>query len=612
MIEKISVTNWMAHREFESELKSGKNLIYGCNASGKSSLAKAIAFNLTGNLPKKKIDPRREKKQLCVVDLTIQGSDNKRYLIRRQINKGSKINHTLFIYDVNDLSEALYTAEDAEKFLQNLLGMNQDIFERIIYMKEEDVHEFLAKPDGGVLFEIDRLIGLDKAHKISNDMTTLLGDLKSNFNIVKKDRQQIETAVKRELGIKESKTDINKTRKRLAEIITETDELLKLQGYYETRNELVEKISQIKGMADEQDENKLETKLIEKQVKTQKEQSTVKDEIESEKKKFDDLILTRSTLEAKKDLKDKIIDDLSKDREIGEISECPTCGREMDKKLTESTIKKLKSDLSGIAKNLQKQIDEMESINNSIKKKVGMVTELEKRIVLLKDLKEITGQTLIEFNTNESAIKSLKKKNYPETIKEIEKKLDTLGAEGSELDRSIGRAEGAQEVTSKMVEKRLKQEKELEHKMKIIELIGEATEKTTKKMRETYTAQVKNLAESIWKQYKDESWRIEWDKDFVPKARIISTERELIAYEMSGSEKFLILLAIRLAIQQSLDHFQLLIIDEPCQHLDETNGRLFRDILTSIDEKKIGQSIVFTYNQDFLDGKWSNVLKLSE
>ena len=139
-----------------------------------------------------------------------------------------------------------------------------------------------------------------------------------------------------------------------------------------------------------------------------------------------------------------------------------------------------------------------------------------------------------------------------------------------------------------------------------------AAKETTEMQRETYTADVKSIAEGIWKQYKGVPWQIEWDKDFVPKAKPMSSERELFAYEMSGSEKFLIMLAIRLAIQQSLEKFQLLIIDEPCQHLDEINGRLFRDILTSVDETKIGQSIVFTYNRDFLEGKWANIINLSE
>ncbi|MHA1309252.1 MAG: hypothetical protein ACTSQN_18465 [Candidatus Heimdallarchaeota archaeon] len=91
----------------------------------------------------------------------------------------------------------------------------------------------------------------------------------------------------------------------------------------------------------------------------------------------------------------------------------------------------------------------------------------------------------------------------------------------------------------------------------------------------------------------------------------MSSDRPLFAFEMSGSEKFLILLAIRLAIQQTLDQFQLLIIDEPCQHLDVTNGTIIRDIITSIDEKKIGQSIIFTYNENYLEGDWSNIIKLS-
>ena len=57
-------------------------------------------------------------------------------------------------------------------------------------MKEEDVHEFLAKPDGGVLFEIDRLIGLEKVHKISEDMyrierSEIIGNIHENKDLLK-------------------------------------------------------------------------------------------------------------------------------------------------------------------------------------------------------------------------------------------------------------------------------------------------------------------------------------------------------------------------------------------------------------------------------------------
>ena len=122
---------------------------------------------------------------------------------------------------------------------------------------------------------------------------------------------------------------------------------------------------------------------------------------------------------------------------------------------------------------------------------------------------------------------------------------------------------------------------------------------------------MKNQAEEIWSKYKGEKWKIDWDKDFVPVAKPSAAQRMITAYEMSGSERFLILLAIRLAIQKSLEHFNLLIIDEPCQHLDVTNSCLFRDILMDISQEKIKQSIIFTYNEDFLKGNWTKINRLT-
>ena len=145
MLEKITVSNWMAHENFEAEFKPGKNLVYGHNAAGKSSLAKAIAFNLTGFLPKK-VDPRRDNNRVCFVDLTIQGK-NKKYLVRRMINKEKSKKSTLFIYEADNQTDAVYTEDKAELFLQQIFGMNPDNFKRINYKKEEDVKEFLAKPE---------------------------------------------------------------------------------------------------------------------------------------------------------------------------------------------------------------------------------------------------------------------------------------------------------------------------------------------------------------------------------------------------------------------------------------------------------------------------------
>ena len=596
----------MGHKAKELEFSAGRNLIFGRNASGKSSLAKAIAFNFTGNLPKN-VDPRRLSKSEAIVSLNITANDGKKYLIRRQVNTAKKISNSLFIYDVVNPSEALYTGEKAEDFLKELAGLSGDIFDRVIYMKEEDVYEFLSKPDSGVMREIDRLIGLEKAHQLSQELVSISKEFTTILKTIEKDRKGIADAVKRELGIAQTNIELKKARKRLEEIPGETEDLLELQIHYKDQEDLSRKLSETKKTIAAGDIKNIEPKIIELQLDFEKQKGATEKIIKDNDKKIEQIRLEQGTIEGKKELKGKIIEDL----EGSETTECPTCGREMDKKLINDVIKKLKAELKGLAEELNKQITKVSSLKEENEKKGIVVADLEGKITSMKVLKVSVGEYFASLSIAEEGIKQLQKKGYPKSIGDIEKRLDELEKEERELNQAIGRAEGAEETTTKMVEKKQQEEDELKHKLKIIELIEKAIEQTTKKLRDTYSAEVKNQAEAIWSAYKGEKWLIEWDDNFVPKAKPANAERELTAYEMSGSERFLILLAIRLAIQKSLEQFNLLIIDEPCQHLDEANGRAFRDILTNIAEEKIKQSIIFTYNEDFLEGDWSKIHKLS-
>lgn len=606
IINKIEVTNWMGHEKKALELKEGRNLILGRNAAGKSSLAKAIAFNLTGYLPKM-VDPRRNASKASVVTLNITANDNKKYLVRRQVDDSKKGKVSLFIYEENNPSVAKYVSEDAEAFLREQSGLASDVFERVIYMKEEDVHDFLSKPASAVMREIDRLIGLEKAHQLSRD----IDELKKEFDAVRKsterNRKEIETAVKRDLGLSETKADIKKANERMEAIPIELTELLELQGHYQEQEELLSKINEIKKTIEVGNIKELEPKLINLQMSYEKTKKDLEKIISENKTHLEKMQLTQGTIQAKSDLKKRIVEDL----EESEVTECPTCGREMDKKTIAEVIKKQKLELKTLASDLDTQIKKVDSLKKDNEKKQMEVTEQERKISLMKDLKEQATKILSSLNPTEEGIKQLEKKGYPKSVKEIEIKLSQLEEEEKSLRDILSRAKGAEEVTQKMVEKEIKKEEELKHKLKILEIIEKAIEETANNQRQSYSAEVKNHAEKIWSAYKKEKWQIEWDENFVPKAKPLNSQRELTAYEMSGSERFLILLAIRIAIQESMDQFNLLIIDEPCQHLDNVNGRAFRDILTDIAEEKIKQSIIFTYNEDFLEGNWSNIVKLT-
>jgi DNA repair exonuclease SbcCD ATPase subunit len=610
LITQLSVKNWMGHEEQALTFSEGKNLVFGCNASGKSSLAKAIAFALTGQLPAT-VDPRRDGKEVAVIDLNIVTNEGKEFLVRRQTDKKYKnkpITSNIFIYDAANLAEALYTSEQAESFLSDLIGLSSEVFERVIYMKEEDVYAFLADPDNGILHEIDRLIGLQKAHDFANTIDSLTGEFTRLERDARKNRKEIETAVKRKLGIKQSKTDIKNAMKRMQEIARETEDLMELEKNYRQQQTVLDQLQKFKQSLKVDKLKDIETKFIALQLEYEEEREQLRKIINENTTKLAQLSQEQATFKAKKDLKEQIVQDLSS----SEVSDCPTCGRKMDKQMFTGVLQKLKKEIKELEKQLKDQIAKVDSLSKANKTKKEKAEALAKKSDLMKSQKDNVSELFKELQTVEKKIAQLQKQDYPETIKGIKEQLDALGKEEKDLDRAIGRAEGAQKVTEAMVKQKKKKEDSIKHNLKVLELIKKAIQETTDKLRKEYIAEIKNQAEDIWKIYKGEPWHIDWTDDFVPKAKPMNADRELIAYEMSGSERFLILLAIRLAIQKTLEEYNLLIVDEPCQHLDESSGKIFRDILTDIGKKSIKQSIIFTYNQDFLKGDWNNIVQLTE
>ncbi|MCF2143084.1 MAG: AAA family ATPase [Candidatus Heimdallarchaeota archaeon] len=614
LVKHISLNNWMGHKEISLAFLPGKNLVYGANASGKSSIAKAISFALTGLLPKN-TDPRRTDKEMAFVDIIVNfGKKEGDYLLRRQLDKGKKPKTQLFIYDVDELSEALYVGPEAEQFLRERLELSEEIFQRIIYMKEEDVYEFLANPNDAVIKEIDRLIGLEKASRIEYKLLDLKREVNKQTKFITKQISRTKAGIEVNLGVPPEIKGLKpaKIKKRLNEIENEITDVKKLKDYVGKRDGILEELKTIMIDLGEDEPKELEVKLIERQQTAEKDKETLETKQQKAKEILDDLTSQekeyKATLTLKKNLVEVILEQKSATAGKGI---CPTCGREMDPKLTEKVLKNLQEELEKLQGKLEELIDNLKKQKNELKKLNHSIEQVNRRIQYYITQKNAISEKLENLRTCESMIKLFEGKNYPQTINGLEKKLEELNEEERELTKQKGILEGAKAVTEEQINRMKKTEEELKHKEKICDLILETITEAKKKLRLEMTSNVKTIAEEIWEKYKNEHWTIDWDDKFVPTAKPAKAGRSLKAYELSGSERFLILLAIRIAFQKSLEQFNLLIIDEPCQHLDAFNGKLFRDVLTAIEGEAIKQSIIFTYNQDFLESEWDNIINLS-
>jgi DNA repair exonuclease SbcCD ATPase subunit len=601
----------MRHENKTVELDEGKNLIFGKNTSGKSSIAKAIAYGLTGKLPFQCDDPRKSTKKYTKIDLTVEVEDDKSYLVRRSIPKGKKVKESIFIYDAEESSKVLYTDEKAEDFLKQLLGLSSDVFERIIYMKEEDVYDFLANPENGVITEIDRLIGLEKAPEIIRSIEELDDILNTLGREFYKSRHDIEKGIDVSFNVDKKAGTKKQITKKIEGIKRQLSDLKEIRRALEEKDKLADRLSQISDILDVKEPMKFESAVIEQKASTEKEKKNIEkkiSDIKTEIKKIDEEIQKKN---AKFEQKETIIRILKQQKETDdEKSICPTCAREMDPKLTREVISKLEKEMSILKQNTKKILVKFKEKDTEKKAFEKKDLELEAQIKRLEALKREIEEHLQIIQQADSMLSQFKDKDYPETIKGVNEAITQLENKKEELAQEKGKIEGAEKVTKERVKELEQKENDIKHQQRICDLIIDAISESTKKLRADFSADVRLKAEEIWNQYKAETWKIDWDENLVPIAKPIGGERELSAYKLSGSERFLILLAIRLAFLEQIEQFKLLIIDEPCQQLDDDNGQTFRDILTTMDKKAIAQSIVFTYNPTFLDGEWNKTIKL--
>jgi len=626
IIEKVSVLNWMGHDSKEITFKEGRNLVLGRNASGKSSLAKAIAYGLSGEIPKigirkkgkkdekddrKEIDPRRDQQKEAIVTLNVIFGDNNKYIIRRQYGTGKNPIKAIFIYSDSNQSEALYTSEKAEKFIEQNLAITKEMFDRIIYMKEDDVYEFLLQPDKKILDEINVLSGLDKPFTIAKSLEEKIKVIEREIRKVGERKDDFKSGMKVKFGLDPIEVNEKEVKKELPELRKRIDILEGVKEILEKREQLFQEIKPIKDEINEKNEDYLERKLIELLSDLNSEKSSHELERKKVEMRWENLQNEINKKKAQIELKEILVKSLETSKKDRNLNECPTCLREMNEELTAKVLTKLKGDIDQLNKETLKEDKEIIKEKQMLQDFDKKIEQVDKNLSRIRDMKENTINLLARIQQNRKEEEKFQGEQYPRAINDITSELEIYNERMIELNQITWMLKGAKMASEEKVMS-LKEEGDIwSHKKRIYELIIESLNKTIDEQKNEFIAKLKNLAEEIWRNFKGDNWKITWNEEtFIPIAKPMNSKRELNAYEMSGSEKFLIFLAIRLAFQKSLEHFNLLIIDEPCQHLDENSGLIFSDILTSIGEDKIKQSIIFTYNEDFRKGDWSNIIEL--
>jgi len=389
MIKSIRLINWRSHADTFLEFRAGTNLLIGIMGAGKSSILEAISFAFFGTFPA--LDRRKVKLEDIVrlnephasVALTFDWN-NITYSVSRKIERSKKgAFASAELYKDSSLLESGSVA--VTEYIQNLTGVNYDLFTRAIYSEQNNLDYFLNLDPRRRKQEIDALLGLDRFEEARANTVSVIGRLKSKKEgfEMRFERSKLEAARKDlldwqakrdefEKSLKEIDTKLQAEQKTHALSDSDFKRMDSLRQQHETLSKesirlhaLQESLAnETKGFeeARHNESKALLARLLEERQKMHSESKTIETEIARVSKEIggiDERI--KSSHENQKKLKDlqseleSLLKGKTKDHIIGEQKDC-------EKKVLDSDSER---------KMLEHEIQEITELSTKLKPKSG-------------------------------------------------------------------------------------------------------------------------------------------------------------------------------------------------------------------------------------------------
>lgn len=226
MIESITLTNWRSHEKSELHFHPGTNLIMGNMGTGKSSVLDAISFALFGTFP------ALERRKLKLENVLRHGSarasivlglrwNGIRYSIERTLEQDKRgVSSQATLHKEESMLDSGPVA--VTRYIENLLGVQYDLFTRAIYSEQNNIDYFLNLDPRRRKQEMDALLGLDKFETVRAGAVSVLHRLKAERKLLE-DRfepLQLEEALKR-------LEEMRLQKERLDQLISQQEQKLK-------------------------------------------------------------------------------------------------------------------------------------------------------------------------------------------------------------------------------------------------------------------------------------------------------------------------------------------------------------------------------------------------
>lgn len=563
MLSRIDLRGWRRHESAEYEFDPGLNFVLGPNGSGKTSLLAGLKFGLLGvsegpahvNLTvghdqaMARVDLRTDKSRL-----SIQHSLERRGGVVEEVRREDGIDAS-----VDDVLRDMFDADRA--FISELL-----------FLAEGDIYKYADGSRGEIVRQLERLMPLQSMEELRSQVREARRPLAT---LLRDERKELQST-KRELAVLDERHARLETK--LLEIEAEhADAEIKAQGW-RREVDLLRSWNESKARHDDWHARWLE--FVRSQDDITKGPLEELEQLQLDRgvaaQQLRDARETRASVEGRAATLRAFAEILAAGTDL-----CPLCKQALDEAHRRSAIAEQESDIQ----TLQNDIARSDSV---IERLQTTMDETDNRIRACQQFVATWPGELMEKPADADRAAS--------SLAQSETDLSRLRSDLAIINREIGQVR--QEISA--AEESLELDKQITSAYRKDALLVTIDSTVEAFINDTYLSVLVPLGEElqrVWKSYRIES---EWGLGLDSAGRIcIQRGADTLPYEsLSGGEKMVAIVLLRVALVTALTSADFIVLDEPLEHLDPRGRRLLISSLAgAVDRGLLKQIILSTYEE---------------
>ena len=668
MISLVELENWKSHKHSVLEFGKGTNVIIGRMGSGKTSVMDAISYALFGTFPA--LLARRLSQDEVIMSKPTSADSAKvaiefdyrgeSYRIERLLQKSAsrKSNEAKIYRNSNFLAGP--KVSDVNERVEEILGINFDLFSRAVYAEQNQIDFFLRLNPSERKEKIDELLAIDKYENAREQAGALANRIKAmaldKEKLLAEQKNRISDAELAELNrrldekalhAKELEKKIENSKGAAERLRSEAEKLEKKEREYDGLNSALLKAKtraeEFSGIISEIEEELGKKGIgdIEKEAEACRKRLA---EFENGIKKFDGLMEKNNGLSSNEMQKLKV-----HESRIAEIQEnllqlkgakasCPICKSALDEKTKralvagdEKEIESLQKQLKaseveiekigmqriklrqekGSAENSLRELREKEMQFRNLAEKAGKMANYIKGMQNSAEQQKAIEKKILELKFNEAELKGARNEYVRETsrIESLHKELEGNAEIIEGIRANIKRIDELKGEMKRMEEDIVNMKAVVEK----LSIFTNALKASQGELRNLMIEAINQAMHDVWGKvypYADyNSAKIDIENgNYEIKVRDARNNWIRVEGILSGGERSAAAITIRIALSLVLaQNLSWIILDEPTHNLDALAVSEFSKMLKAHLPEFVEQVFIITHDKEMEKAATSRV-----